>query len=196
MKNSLSHPVLKNAPKEGDYVNKLDVKNYRPLGVKVCNVRCARCGQKGHASGDRECPLADVNPNDAARKRAEDPASMMQLAGGMVYKDNLRIKDHIRKEHQGDDQDLLPDESEESDPEKAFLDSLSLKQKKRLFKALKKKEKKEKKKKDKEKNKDKSKEKRKRRRSSESDSNTNDRLEHKHKKVRSSKSKKRDSKED
>jgi len=137
-KNNLSHPILKNAPKEGDYVNKLDIKNYRPLGVQIRNVRCVRCGQNGHASGDRECPLSNINPNDNARKRAEDPAAFIHLAGSIPYSDNLIIKDHIRKEHQGEDRDLLPDESEESDPEKKYLDSLSVEEKKKLLKALKK----------------------------------------------------------
>jgi len=145
-KNSLAHPLLKNAPKEGDYVNKLDLKNYRPLGIQIRNVRCVRCGQKGHASGDRECPLANSNPNDEARKRAEDPAALIHLAGIVPYSDNLVIKEHLRKEHQGENIDLLPDESEESDLEGAFLDSLSVKEKKKLLKALKKEEKKKNKK--------------------------------------------------
>jgi len=144
-KDNLAHPLLKNAPKEGDYVNKLDIKNYRPLGIQIRNVRCVRCGQKGHASGDRECPLANTNPNDEARKRAEDPAALIHIAGIVPYSDNIVIKDYLRKEHQGEKCDLLPDESEESDPESAFLESLSIKEKKKLLKALKKEDKKSKK---------------------------------------------------
>jgi len=145
-KDNLAHPLLKNAPKEGNYVNKLDIKNYRPLGIQIRNVRCVRCGQKGHASGDRECPMADTNPNDEARKRAEDPAALIHIAGNVPYSDNIVIKEYLRKEHQGEKTDLLPDESDESDPESAFLNSLSAKEKKKLLKALQKEEKKKSKK--------------------------------------------------
>jgi len=147
-KDTVSHPVLVNAPKEGDYVDKLDLKNFRPLGVKVRHVRCARCGQKGHASGDRECPLANMNPNDAARKRAEDPASaLLNVAVVNPYSNHLILKDHILKDQLGDDEGLLQDDPiDEDDPEKAFLNSLTKKQKKKLLRQLEKKEKKKKKK--------------------------------------------------
>lgn len=38
----------------------------------VRNITCPRCGQRGHAPGDRECP-ANVKTNDEARKRQEGP---------------------------------------------------------------------------------------------------------------------------
>jgi len=134
-KHSMAHPVLVNAPKEGDYVDKLELRNYRPLGVKVRHVRCARCGQKGHASGDRECPLANINPNDAARKRAEDPASaVLNVAVVNPYSNHLVLKDHILRDQLGDDSELLHEEPvEEDDPEKAFLNSLTKKQKKKII---------------------------------------------------------------
>eukprot|EP01124_Arcella_intermedia_P015895 TRINITY_DN2244_c0_g1_i1.p1 TRINITY_DN2244_c0_g1~~TRINITY_DN2244_c0_g1_i1.p1 ORF type:complete len:552 (+),score=167.33 TRINITY_DN2244_c0_g1_i1:216-1658(+) len=146
-KNTVSHPVLANVPKEGDYVDKLEIKNYRPLGHNIRHVRCARCGQKGHASGDRECPLADVNPNDAARKRAEDPAiAMMNLPVPAAYNNHLVLKDHLLKDQIGEDSGFIQ-EPEPEDLEKAFFDSLSKKQIKRLLKQLEKEENKTKKKK-------------------------------------------------
>ncbi|KAF9598428.1 hypothetical protein IFM89_027861 [Coptis chinensis] len=32
----------------------------KPFGVEVRNVKCLRCGNFGHQSGDRECPLKDA----------------------------------------------------------------------------------------------------------------------------------------
>jgi len=174
-KNSIAHPVLANAPKEGDYVDKLELRNYRPLGVKVRHVRCARCGQKGHASGDRECPLANINPNDAARKRAEDPASaVLNVSVVNPYSNHLVLKDHILKDQLGDDSGLLHEEpvEEEDDPEKAFLNSLTKKTKKKLLRHLEKKDRKKKNKKKHKKEKSKLKSKKRKHSSSSEDSDS------------------------
>jgi CBF1 interacting corepressor len=40
---------------------------FKPFNKEVRNVRCMRCGEWGHRSGDRECSLKDFNPHDAAR---------------------------------------------------------------------------------------------------------------------------------
>jgi len=53
---------LKNAPIVAEYAKNVRV-THRPLGIEVRNVKCARCGEWGHTSGDRECALKDVNPN-------------------------------------------------------------------------------------------------------------------------------------
>jgi CBF1 interacting corepressor len=55
-------PMLKGVPTIGDYTEKIAIRP-RPLGIEIRNVRCARCGQWGHVSGDRECPMLDQNPN-------------------------------------------------------------------------------------------------------------------------------------
>ncbi|KAK3134532.1 hypothetical protein QOZ80_6AG0550350 [Eleusine coracana subsp. coracana] len=62
--------VLKNAPR-------LDTgapARAKPFGVEIRNVRCLRCGNYGHQSGDRECPLKDViMPNEESRLKRDDP---------------------------------------------------------------------------------------------------------------------------
>ncbi|TDH66754.1 hypothetical protein CCR75_009724 [Bremia lactucae] len=70
-------PILKDAPVEGKYTETIKV-NFNPLGLRLRNVRCIRCGVWGHQSGDRECKLQDQNPNDATRQKWEDPVTEIQ----------------------------------------------------------------------------------------------------------------------
>ena len=93
-------PFLKNAPVEGDYASSVKV-NFKPVGRQLRNVRCLRCGEWGHVSGDRECPLKDSNPNDAARQLREDPMThMMQLHAerkqGLVLKKSAMPLEMVR----------------------------------------------------------------------------------------------------
>ena len=46
----------------------------KPFAVEVRNVKCVRCGNFGHQSGDRECPLKDaIMPNEESRLKRDDP---------------------------------------------------------------------------------------------------------------------------
>lgn len=62
--------VLKNAPKMDTGVHG----RVKPFAVEVRNVKCVRCGNFGHQSGDRECPLKDaIMPNEENRLKRDDP---------------------------------------------------------------------------------------------------------------------------
>ncbi|XP_062146294.1 uncharacterized zinc finger CCHC domain-containing protein At4g19190 [Alnus glutinosa] len=62
--------VLKNAPRMETGVPA----RVKPFGVEVRNVKCLRCGNYGHQSGDRECPLKDaIMPNEESRLKRDDP---------------------------------------------------------------------------------------------------------------------------
>lgn len=50
----------------------------KPFAVEVRNVKCLRCGNYGHQSGDRECPLKDaIMPNEESRLKRNDPLTAM-----------------------------------------------------------------------------------------------------------------------
>lgn len=71
-------PFLKGAPME-NYADSVKV-TFHPLGKVVRNVKCMRCKQYGHESGDKECLMKDQNPQDAARLAREDPMIAIQQA--------------------------------------------------------------------------------------------------------------------
>lgn len=57
-------PELKNAPMEaGETAD--NALTFRPVGKSIRNVRCLRCGQWGHQTGDRECAMRHTNPKGA-----------------------------------------------------------------------------------------------------------------------------------
>ncbi|KAK5812859.1 hypothetical protein F383_14281 [Gossypium arboreum] len=70
--------VLKNAPRLETGVPG----RVKPFAVEVRNVKCLRCGNYGHQSGDRDCPLKDaIMPNEESRLKRDDPltAIMAQM---------------------------------------------------------------------------------------------------------------------
>ncbi|GLE01224.1 hypothetical protein PINS_up010054 [Pythium insidiosum] len=147
-------PFLKDAPVEGEYTASVKV-NFKPVGVVLRNVRCLRCSEWGHQSGDRECPLRDVNPLDAARQAREDPMALMAAKKNELVLRKAAMPLEMRTASGADDSnpkdetELLvssgEDEGNDSDVERAFLAQLSTKEKRRLLKKLRAQSKKEKK---------------------------------------------------
>jgi len=147
-------PILKGVPTVGDYTEQIAIRA-RPLGIEIRNVRCARCGQWGHVSGDRECPMLDQNPNDEFHKQFEDPLYARRLAQ-LADAQNLVLKSAVKLEQQfggitnpemttilEEPPETAPWETAE-DPELAFLSSLTKKQKRKLLRRLEKHEQKQK----------------------------------------------------
>lgn len=104
--------------------------NFKPFNNVVRHVKCMRCGEWGHRSGDRECRLANENPNDTERRLREDPISYMNPSGATGPSSALApsVQGHYASEGGG--------EGGWGDPDSAFLKSLSSKEKRRLLKRL------------------------------------------------------------
>lgn len=83
--------VLKNAPRLDTGV----AARSKPFGVEIRNVKCLRCGNFGHQSGDRECPLKDaIMPSEESRLKRDDPltAILAQTDSGEPLKWELKQK--------------------------------------------------------------------------------------------------------
>lgn len=141
-------PMLKDAPVEGEYTSTVKV-NFKPMGVVLRNVKCLRCGEWGHQSGDRECSLRDFNPHDAARQAREDPIAYINQVNATTKQDLVLKRAALPVQVTSSEAakyDILPspasDEEDEpkqegEDAEQVFLASLSTKDKKLLLKKLK-----------------------------------------------------------
>ncbi|CAI5743142.1 unnamed protein product [Hyaloperonospora brassicae] len=128
-------PVLKGAPVEGKYTETIRVQ-FNPLGLRLRNVRCLRCSEWGHQSGDRECKLRNVNPNDATRQRWEDPVTEINKLKRVKQELVLRRGAlPLEMQEDGGEFEIL----QSDDDGDVFLAELSAKQQKRLLKKLKKK---------------------------------------------------------
>eukprot|EP01080_Neovahlkampfia_damariscottae_P008781 gene8781-729_t len=132
-------PLLKNAPKlrnssgisqtagSGSKIT------YKPFGIEIRNVKCTRCGQFGHTSMERTCPLHDYNPLDAKRRELEDPLSNLNKSNDLQ---NISSIDDTSKLIPSDDEKVEVDETGLSEKERKKL----LKKYEKLKKKLKRKE--------------------------------------------------------
>lgn len=82
---------LKNAPVEGAFAKNIEIR-HKPFNEIVRNVQCVRCGEWGHQSNDRECPLRDANPHEFARKKREDPLTYMQSDDFLLEKQKMVLR--------------------------------------------------------------------------------------------------------
>ena len=93
------HPRLKNAPVEGAYTDNIPL-NHKPFYDVIRNVRCMRCGEWGHALGDRECPLLhEVSAAEIARQRKDDPINSMKGEDFLENKQKLILSSAVRARH-------------------------------------------------------------------------------------------------
>lgn len=155
----------RNAPREKWMKDDKETLNDQPFGVCVRNVRCIKCHQWGHINTDRECPLYHKTSSFDPSMAVMNPSA---AAGDMQSTSGLKLKPRIMQNH-FDHKDPAHKiiKEEEDEPEVAFLQNLSDKQKVKLLRRLNRMDKKEKKKKKSGKDK---KKKTKRKSSSESDS--------------------------
>mmetsp|Transcript_123869 Transcript_123869/g.185143 ORF Transcript_123869/g.185143 Transcript_123869/m.185143 type:complete len:341 (-) Transcript_123869:72-1094(-) len=143
-------PHLKNAPTEGSYTKDIVV-THKAFGIETRFVRCLRCGKKGHQSGERECALAGMDPNDDVNKAVEDPLKLMNMNMGEEYNHgNLLMKDQLSSIHHGPEHlkgkyDIIGSDDEGEMDAGELVESLNKKQRKRLLKYMKKHKKEEKK---------------------------------------------------
>lgn len=136
----------RNAPRESFAKNNMDIRD-QPFGIQVRNVRCLKCHKWGHVNTDRECPLFNSSAvipsseNEANANGGEPPQPKMEqseLIKSMKEEQGLALKRSVygnygdQKSSNGDNQEMLS----VRDPEVAFLDSLSAKEKKKLLKKL------------------------------------------------------------
>eukprot|EP00644_Phytophthora_capsici_P017280 jgi/Phyca11/552634/estExt2_Genewise1Plus.C_PHYCAscaffold_480343 len=132
-------PMLKDAPVEGKYTETIRV-NFNPVGLRLRNVRCIRCGEWGHQSGDRECKLRDQNPNDATRQMWEDPVTEINKLKSAKQELVLRrgaLPLEMQETATGEEFEILQSDDEDVEAaEDALLATLSMRQKKKLIKKL------------------------------------------------------------
>jgi hypothetical protein len=149
------HPRLKNAPIEGAYARNVEIK-HKPFHDVIRNVKCTRCKEWGHQSGDRECMLKDFNPHDVARQHREDP--LTYINNNLVLEKQRLVLKHASG-MSSENQQLLLDEGEyvrfislshhqvysfipnhwiddESDPEADYLATLTSHEKRLLLRRL------------------------------------------------------------
>jgi CBF1 interacting corepressor len=68
-------PEIKHAPRHDGVGAGAVVKM---LGKELKAIQCLRCGGFGHSGTDKDCPMANYNPNDEFRLKLEDPLSLMK----------------------------------------------------------------------------------------------------------------------
>jgi len=135
---------LKNAPKAAAYAKEMEL-SVKPFGITLKNIRCLRCKQWGHEHTERVCALFGVDILKEDEYGKEDPALLMKEMHENGLALSKRALDRTN-DLSAPNQQLVPDDDVMQDPDLAFLESLTEKEKKRLFKKLDKMQKKEEKK--------------------------------------------------
>lgn len=153
------------APRE-EWAKDNDQIQDQPFGIQVRNVRCCKCHKWGHLNTDNECPLFGMSGNFEDEGYANNPSDLIkelrkereacgpsrakedrlnkkefvdrtQLAEEMKETHGLRLKGSVLNGIREDQEvSVLKAEPSEAEQMKAFLASLSDKEKKKLMKKL------------------------------------------------------------
>ncbi|VDM52802.1 unnamed protein product [Angiostrongylus costaricensis] len=153
------------APRE-EWAKDNDQIQDQPFGIQVRNVRCCKCHKWGHLNTDNECPLFGMSGNFEDEGYANNPSDLIkelrkereacgpsrakedrlnkkefvdrtQLAEEMKETHGLRLKGNVLNGIREDQEvSVLKAEPSEAEQMKAFLASLSDKEKKKLMKKL------------------------------------------------------------
>ena len=127
----------KGAPKEA-YAAKLGLDVHdQPFGICVRNVKCFKCGKWGHQNTDKECPMYGQKRKDSELEslRLSDPLRLiedMRDEHGIMLKKNV-IGREINP--MAENQQIL-ESDDEVDPDLAYIESLTVKEKQKLLKKL------------------------------------------------------------
>ncbi|KJH43569.1 NLE domain protein [Dictyocaulus viviparus] len=153
------------APRE-EWAKDNDQIQDQPFGIQVRNVRCCKCHKWGHLNTDNECPLYGMSGNFEDEGYANNPSDLIkelrkereacgpsrakedrlnkkefvdrtQLAEEMKETHGLRLKGNVLNGIREDQEvSILKAGPSEADQMKAFLASLTDKEKKKLMKYL------------------------------------------------------------
>lgn len=138
----------RNAPRESFAKNNMDIRD-QPFGIQVRNVRCLKCHKWGHVNTDSECPLynSSLHPSvpstaangdeggDAEGEKKPAKINPTELMKSMKEEQGLALKRSVYGNY-GPSEQQHHSMLNTDDPEVAFLNTLSLKEKKKLKKKL------------------------------------------------------------
>lgn len=145
----------RNAPRESFAKNNMDIRD-QPFGIQVRNVRCLKCHKWGHVNTDRECPLFNTTSLPASNPSTTNKTStsgaetgdkppvkieQIELIASMKEDQGLALKKSLYGNYgpesmKNNVHHQMVSNAAVQNPEHAFLESLSSKQKKLLLKKL------------------------------------------------------------
>lgn len=121
-----------NAPRESYCKGDQEIRD-QPFGIQVRNVRCIKCHKWGHINTDKECPMYSLSMS-AARSLEAGPVLDQKNLVQQMLEDGLALKKQHMNTTDSSKHELMLSEDENDNTEVAFIQSLTMKQKKALLK--------------------------------------------------------------